>query len=396
MEVRPGYKQTDVGCIPESWKVASLGDLALKVGSGITPTGGRRVYCDHGRPFVRSQNVGWGSLLLNDVAFIDESTHSTFLNTEIQLGDVLLNITGASIGRSALADSRLVGGNVNQHVCIIRSDPRGLVPGFLNLFLLSSRGQHQIDSFQAGGNRQGLNFGQVRSMRMPLPPTKAEQRAIASALSDGDALLDGLTRLIAKKRDLKQAAMQQLLTGQTRLPGFHGGWERVSLSSVCSMKSGTAITSTKIDQQSTFPCYGGNGLRGFTTSASHRGEFALIGRQGALCGNVFGVEGEFFASEHAIVVTPFTSTDIRWLTYVLRRMHLNQYSESSAQPGLSVTKLLILGVWAPMDRLEQTAIAAVLCDMDAELIALEARREKSVALKQAMMHELLTGKTRLV
>jgi type I restriction enzyme M protein len=195
---------------------------------------------------------------------------------------------------------------------------------------------------------------------------------------------------------VKQAAVQQLLTGQTRLPGFHGDWEVTSLAATCTMKSGEGITSANIDQFSQYPCYGGNGLRGYTSRFTHDGSFALIGRQGALCGNVFGVEGKFFASEHAIVVTALPQTDIRWLTYVLRRMNLNQYSESSAQPGLSVSKILILPLAVPPTKAEQAAIADVLTDMDAELAALEQRLAKTRDIKQAMMQELLTGKTRLV
>ncbi|HEY0940914.1 MAG TPA: restriction endonuclease subunit S [Steroidobacter sp.] len=172
---------------------------------------------------MRSQNVGWGTLLLGDLAYIDDATHATFPDTEIRVDDVLLNITGASIGRCAVADARLEGGNVNQHVCIIRVE-RGLRPRFLNFFLLSDPGQRQIDNFQAGGNRQGLNFSQVRSIRVPVPG-ESEQRAIEGALSDMDELLGGLDQLIAKKRNLKQAAMQQLLSGQIRLPGFTGKWE---------------------------------------------------------------------------------------------------------------------------------------------------------------------------
>jgi type I restriction enzyme S subunit len=122
MELRAGYKQTEVGVIPESWIPTSIGDKALKVGSGITPTGGDKVYKREGRPFLRSQNVGWGNLLLDDIAFIDEATHETFKSTEISADDVFLNITGASIGRSALADRRVERGNVNQHVCIIRAE----------------------------------------------------------------------------------------------------------------------------------------------------------------------------------------------------------------------------------------------------------------------------------
>ena len=93
--------------------------------------------------------------------------------------DVLLNITGASIGRSTVADSRIVGGNVNQHVCIIRVKPDELNPVLLNQYLISEHGQKQIDSFQAGGNRQGLNFGQIRSFKITLPPTEGEQTRIA-------------------------------------------------------------------------------------------------------------------------------------------------------------------------------------------------------------------------
>ena len=393
--LKPGYKQTEVGVIPVAWEVAQVGETATKVGSGITPTGGQRVYKSEGRPLMRSQNVGWGTLLLDDVAFIDDAIHCTFADTEIKSGDVFLNITGASIGRSAVADSRVEGGNVNQHVCIIRADSGRFAPRFLNYLVLSALGQGQIDSFQAGGNRQGLNFAQVRSIRLPVPPLP-EQRAIAAALSDVDALLGALDRLIAKKRDLKQAAMQQLLTGQTRLPGFHGEWEVKRLASVCTMKSGEGITSADIDDFSNYPCYGGNGLRGFAARFTHIGGYALIGRQGALCGNVLGVEGTFFASEHAIVVTPSPKTDVRWLTCVLGEMRLNQYSESSAQPGLSVAKLLHLDVAVPPSKGEQTAIAEVLTEMDAELSALAQRRTKTRALKQAMMQELLTGRTRLV
>ena len=127
---------------------------------------------------------------------------------------MLLNITGASIGRNAVADITVARGNVNQHVCEIRTDPKRLDPHFLNSYLLSAAGQKQIDSFQAGGNRQGLNYGQIRSFLIPRP-TLSEQRAIAEALSDVDGLLAALEALIAKKR----ATMQQLLTSKTHLPG---------------------------------------------------------------------------------------------------------------------------------------------------------------------------------
>ena len=164
----------------EEWKKCIIGELSIKVGSGVTPRGGESVYKTEGHPFVRSQNVGFGHLLLDDIAFIDEEMHLRQKNTELKLDDVLLNITGASIGRSALVNEQIAGGNVNQHVCIIRTK-ENLVSSFLCNFLLSNYGQRQIDSFQAGGNRQGLNFEQIKSIKIAIPSTK-EQRKIATLL----------------------------------------------------------------------------------------------------------------------------------------------------------------------------------------------------------------------
>jgi type I restriction enzyme, S subunit len=192
-----------------AWEEKTLGDYTSKVGSGTTPNGGDKNYKKSGRPFIRSQNVGWGHLLLEDVAFIDESIHSTMLATEIKAQDVLLNITGASIGRCAVADSRIQGGNVNQHVCIIRTKA-GMNPFFLSQHLNSSRGQKQIDNFQAGGNRQGLNFQQIRSFGIPTPPTLEEQQKIAEALSSFDDLITAQREKIDALKEHKKGLMQGL------------------------------------------------------------------------------------------------------------------------------------------------------------------------------------------
>jgi type I restriction enzyme S subunit len=215
-EERLGFKKVEGALIPADWDYCTLGGKTTKVGSGITPTGGERVYRQFGRPFMRSQNVGWGHLVLDDIAFIDEETHSTFRATEIEAGDVFLNITGASIGRSAVSDCRVWRGNVNQHVCILRPNAVELNPIFLNLFLLSSAGQRQIDSSQAGGNRQGLNFGQIRSFELPLPSLQ-EQTAIAAVLSEMGAEIAALERRRDKTQLLKQGMMQELLAGRIRL-----------------------------------------------------------------------------------------------------------------------------------------------------------------------------------
>lgn len=192
------------------WKSRELGSMTSKVGSGITPLGGDKNYKTQGRPFVRSQNVGWGELFLNDVAYIDEETHCSFDATEIQENDVLLNITGASIGRSAVADSRIVGGNVNQHVCIIRVKAHELNPILLNQFLISEYGQTQIDGFQAGGNRQGLNFAQIRSFEIPIPPSELEQQRVAACLSSLDIRIVGEVGKLKALTAHKKCLMQQL------------------------------------------------------------------------------------------------------------------------------------------------------------------------------------------
>jgi len=187
-----------------------LASIITKVGSGITPTGGDKNYTNAGRPFVRSQNIGWGKLILNKMVFIDEETHYSFSSTEIKPFDVLLNITGASIGRSVVADSRIAGGNVNQHVCIIRIDRNKFNPFLLNQFFISADGQRQIDDFQAGGNRQGLNFSQIRSFDIPLPPAETEQQKIAACLSSMDGLIDLQTEKTNILKSHKIALMQQL------------------------------------------------------------------------------------------------------------------------------------------------------------------------------------------
>lgn len=209
------------------WELRELGPMTSKVGSGITPLGGEQNYKTEGRPFVRSQNVGWAELLLDDVAYIDEEKHRTFDSTEIEERDVLLNITGASIGRSVVADSRIAGGNVNQHVCIIRVKPNDLNPALLNQYLISDCGQKQIDSFQAGGNRQGLNFAQIRSFEVPLAPLEREQQKIADCLTSLDEVIAAQGRKVEALKAHKRGLMQQLFPcdGETRprlrFPEFH-------------------------------------------------------------------------------------------------------------------------------------------------------------------------------
>ncbi len=389
--MKPGYKQTEVGVIPQEWKVLTCAELCVKIqdGTHFSPYAGGNDYL-----YVTSKNIRFGTLDFSTADYIDAAQHKAiFERCDVRHGDLLLTKDGANTGNVAL-NTLEEEFSLLSSVAFLRFDANKHSVDYFLQQVLSTSGQQRIKEAMSGNAITRLTLEKIRKLRFPVAPLP-EQRTIAAALSDVDALLAKLDQLIAKKRDIKQAAMQQLLTGKKRLPEFSGEWEVKRLSEICFMKSGEGITSTSIDNYSKFPCYGGNGLRGYTSRYTHHGSYALVGRQGALCGNVVRVQGKFYASEHAIVVQPLKGTDIHWLTMVLARMNLNQYSESSAQPGLSVSKLLALTLSFPSER-EQTAIASVLSDMDAEITVLEARRDKTRALKQGMMQELLTGRIRLV
>jgi len=179
---------------------------------------------------------------------------------------------------------------------------------------------------------------------------------------------------------------------QTEVGVIPDDWEVVQLCDISNLKSGKSITSDNIFNIGDYKCFGGNGLRGYTNTYTHNGKFPLIGRQGALCGNINYTDEKFFASEHAVVVTVKNNISPKWLYYVLTRMNLNQYSESSAQPGLSVSKINILPIPYPIDKSEQTAIATALSDMDSLISSLESLIAKKRNIKQGAMTTLLSPK----
>ena len=408
MEVKKGYKRTEVGVIPEPWGVALVAEVAERVGSGMTPTGGNRIYQKSGRPFVRSQNVGWGRMDLTEIAYIHDAIHATFAASEIAGGDVLLNITGASIGRASVARPEVVGGNVNQHVCIIRPNSSRLMSSFLCAVLLSALGQSQIDSYQAGGNRQGLNFGQVRRIRLPLPHL-AEQTAIAEALSDIDDLIASLERLIAKKRDIKAATMGQLLTGRTRLPGFTGKWERKQFGELAYIRNERIVGDARADALSCVELehlgQGDGRLLGTTVASAGSSKYrfdegdVLFGRLRAYLRKHWLARFSGVCSTEIWPLVPRESLVLS--SFLLFVVQAESFIEAASMAyGTHMPR----ADWSVVRRYsvslpsvpEQAAIAAVLSDMDAEIEALESRLAKTRMLKQGMMQELLTGRTRLV
>ncbi len=402
-----------------------LADVATRIGSGITPRGGSDVYQPSGRPFVRSQNIGWGELRLDDVACIDEMTHRTFPASEIRAGDVLLNITGASIGRSSVATAELDGGNVNQHVCEIRLRPGIMDPHFLNAFLLSHDGQRQIETFQAGGNRQGLNFQQVGSIRVPLFDIN-QQLAIGQAARDAARVVAALERLIAKKESIRQGVMQQLLTGKTRLPGFDQPWtERLLGDHVAYVKT-VALSRAQLDADSPlrYLHYGDIHTRTEVRLAAAeepmtRAAAGLAGSAGRLqVGDVVFAdasedpEGVGKSVEIASVPTEGVVPGLHTIAARFDKSVLADGFKAYLQfiPAfrtallrlaagtkvLATTRSYISSISVYLPSIdEQRAIAGVLIDADAEIETLVNRLNKVRAIKQGMMQELLTGRTRL-
>lgn len=290
------------------WKKCTIAELATKVGSGVTPRGGEAVYKTEGHPFVRSQNVGLGHLLLDDIAYIDEDTHQCQKNTELQLDDVLLNITGASIGRSAIVTKEIVRGNVNQHVCIIRTKDN-LVSSFLCNFLLSNYGQKQIDSFQAGGNRQGLNFEQIKSIKIGLPSIE-EQKKIAELLQ----LLE--QRIVTQNKiiDKLQSLIGGIESGEMKNISKDGKW--VKLGDICNITTGKLDANAMVDggRYPFFTCaetpYSINEYA-FDTEA------LLISGNGANLGYINYYKGRFNAYQRTYVLDAFTE-DIHFIKFALK------------------------------------------------------------------------------
>jgi type I restriction enzyme S subunit len=209
------FKDSELGRIPKSWEVKTIGELSSKVGSGVTPRGGSSVYQEQGVLFIRSQNVHFDGLKLNDAAYISDTIHAGMQGSKVFGGDVLLNITGASIGRCAVVTDEFPESNVNQHVCIIRPI-NSLHNHFLGLWLSSDFGQGQIMRFQAGGNREGLNFEQIRSMSLPLP-TMCEQKQCAKVVTAIQSSITEFQQKLSQTQSLKKSLMQDLLTGKVRV-----------------------------------------------------------------------------------------------------------------------------------------------------------------------------------
>ncbi|WP_131753376.1 restriction endonuclease subunit S [Burkholderia vietnamiensis] len=410
MELKSGYKQTEVGVIPSDWVVKSLGELG-RFKNGINKSAEDFGY---GYPLVNLLDVfGVSKLKANGSDFgLVNSNDSERRAYELKRGDVLFvrsSVKPEGVGLTTLIHDDL---------------PDAVFSGFLLRFrdggeLVTEYKEHCF--FQEGFRRSlianstvsantNVNQNALKKLYIWFPPEKSEQSAIAEALSDVDALLSGLDKLIAKKRDLKQAAMQQLLTGKTRLPGFSGEWEVNRFGEFVSIRN-QKVMPTQVEPET------------LCVELEHvgQGDGRLLARGGASSSSaskyrfragdvLFGrlrsyLRKYWCASEDGICTTeiwPLMFDKERVSAgFVFALVQTDNFIEAASvsygthMPRADWGVIRNFEVALPSIE-EQAAVAEVLSDMDAELAALEARREKTRLLKQGMMQELLTGKTRLV
>ena len=385
MGVRPGYKQTEVGVIPENWNVKRLGELGeALIGLTYKPSDVRK----HGMLVLRSSNIQNNVLAFDDNVFVDTDIPERI---KVRSGDVLVCVRNGSrnlIGKATVLDERTVGMTFGAFMAVYRS-PIGKLASYLFQSEILKR---QINE-HLGATINQITNKSLNSFRVPVSPLDDERRAIATALNDVDALLGGLDRLIAKKRDLKQAAMQQLLTGQTRLPGFNGGWEVKRLGEALTICHGKNQREVAV-AHGPFPILATGGQIGTASRPLFDEPSVLIGRKGTINQPQY-METPFWTVDTLFYCSMKDGNDAKFFYYRFCLIDWMQFNEASGVPSLNARTIEKIKILCPQPP-EQVAIAAVLSDMDAEIAALEARRNKTRDLKQAMMQELLTGKTRLV
>lgn len=426
MEVKPGYKQTEIGVFPCEWRILRLSSVA-DIRGGFAKNSNVVINDPISVAYLRVANVQDGYLDLSELSTIEISKQD-LKRYSVLLGDVLMNEGGDldKLGRGAVWKG-LVEPCIHQnHVFVVRCKPQ-LLPEYLDVWT----GTPSARRFFLLAGKQTTNLASISKSslgNLPLAlPSLEEQCVIATAFSDVDTLIDGLARLIAKKRNLKLATIQQLLTGKTRLPGFSGEWEVRRLGDhLTFLKNGvnsraelTADGKVKYLHYGDIHSAAGLLLNPSVTSMPHL-PIAKAGQLDRLSDGdlVFadasedldgvGRAVELHGLDQFEVVSGLHTIAVRFDKKVLAdgfkaylqfipvfRQHLRRLATGTKVYATNRAHIASVEMKLP-DLQEQTAIATVLSDMDAELTSLESRIAKTRALKQAMMQELLTGKTRLL
>ena len=404
-----GYKQTEVGVIPKDWESACLQDVAT-FGGGTTPARKffDRYYLLGTHPWVKTLDLN-NSFIRNTDELVTDAALNEVSIKKHKAGSVLVAMYGGfnQIGRTGLLT---VDAAINQALVAIIPNKEKLVSEYL-LFSLNFNVDYWKGVASSSRKDPNITSNDVKNYSLPLPGHK-EQTAIANALSDVDALLSELEKLIAKKQAIKTATMQQLLTGRTRLPQFAlhqdgsrkgykqselgeipEDWEVVPFGSLLSIRHGKSQKDVEV-VSGKYPILATGGQIGWANSYLYNKPSVLIGRKGTIDKPRYA-DTPFWTVDTLFYSEIKSEADAKFIYYKFCMIEWMQYNEASGVPSLNASTIERVLAAIP-DKKEQTAIATILSDMDAEIQALEHRLNKTRQIKQGMMQQLLTGKVRLV
>lgn len=389
-----GYKLTELGIIPEDWDVKKLGDIAhVTKLAGFEYSNYFNSYKDGGEIIVlRGTNITHNKLDLSDTRNIPRSTSNKLPRSKLSKDDLVFAYVG-TIGPVFLIDKD-DSYHLGPNTCKITAQGC-LVPTFAFVYFNSWFIKNEIIEHTSVGAQPSLSMSKIRKFRIILPSSEVEQTAIATVLSDTDALIENLEKLVAKKKAIKQGTMQQLLTGKKRLPGFSGEWEVKMLGDVCEIKKGQLITEkTRVD--GIVPVIaGGKTPAYFHNKANRHGKTITISASGASAGYVAFYNTPIFASDCS-TIEESSNYSIAYIYFVLQLLQEKIYKMQTggAQPHVHSNDINPIPLLMPALN-EQNTIATILSDMDTEIEKLESQLVKYQNIKQGMMQQLLPGKIRI-
>lgn len=416
-QLPPGYKKTELGVIPRDWNTVQLCELG-KFKNGINKASEA---FGHGFPFVNLMDVfGVSSITTNESLGLVDTNSIEQQTYDLRKGDVIFirsSVKPSGVGLTAVVEECL-SKTVYSGFLIRFRDNGTLSSGFKRHCFDEDGFRRRLVGQSSVSANTNINQDNLKRLLLALPPTKAEQEAIAEALSDADALIESLEQLVTKKRHLKQGAMRKLLTGKSRLPGFNGEWEVKQLDAVAEIRSGGTPSTNQPEfwDGDILWCTPTDitALKGFKylTQTSR-----TISSQGLKCSSAELIPADSVVmtsratiGECAINMVPvatnqgfknfipFQNTDGEFLYYLLqtKKQEFISLCGGSTFLEISKTQLASFEIELPKEKPEQIAIAAVLSDIDAEIADLESQLAKAGSIKQGMMHQLLTGKIRLL
>ncbi len=390
-----GYKHTEIGVIPEDWVVRKLGSFCyITKLAGFEYSKYFNSYKDEGEIIVvRGTNITNNELDLSDIKTIPKKTSDFLIRSKLFRNDLVFAYVG-TIGPiyQIIQDDKY---HLGPNTAKIRIEDKDVSSNFIYNYFLSKNIKREINERMSVGAQPSLSMTKIRDFNIICPPLP-EQQKIAEALSDTDALIQSLKKLIAKKKDIKQGAMQELLSGKRRLEGFDGEWENVKLGEKIDIRKGEMITSATVKAGNIPVIAGGKSPAYYHNVANRLNKTITISASGASAGFVWLHNYPIFASDCS-TIEESTNYDIRFIYYYLLNNQQLIYASQTggAQPHIHPKDIQPM-IFSFPEMKEQTRIAQILSDMDAEIEALEKQLQKTELLKQGMMQELLTGRIRLI